>query len=240
MSFETYYNGIWEKDKYTFKKCYFSDYQAEYIKSNLNLSGRKILDLGCGDGRIGTMFVGNNDVYGIDLSECAVQRAQEKGITAQVGDICSKLPFKGGDFDVVLLIEVIEHVFDPLSLLSESYRILKKGGIFICTIPNAGTIINRLHFLLTGVFKDYTARFNVLYPDFCFTEHIRVFSPKIMKKLLKYYNFKVIRADYWFPSNFETFPFNKFNWFAKIINFLSLEKSFPDLISTAAFYKCQK
>lgn len=239
MNLKKYYNELWQKGGYPFDKSSFSEYQIEYIKKNLNLNGKKILDLGCGNGRIGALFIKNNEVYGIDFSESAVEIANQKGIKAQVGDIGLKLPFEDGEFDVVLLVEVMEHVFDPVFLLREISRVLKKDGILFCAVPNAGNFMNRLFFLLKGDFRDYTAKFNVLHAGFSFTEHIRVLSPKVIEKLLECCNFKIIHSKYWFPSFFEASPFNKISWLAKVILFMRLEKIFPNLICLVAFYKCK-
>lgn len=235
-----YYEHLWKGHRFRFEEIKYLNYEAERIKKMIGVSQKKILDLGCGDGRVGALFSGDNEVFGIDFSESAIIEAKKKGIKAQVGDICSRLPFDDEAFDVVLLIQIMEHVFDPLFLLRESYRVLKKGGTLICAIPNAANVINRLHFLVTGYFKDYTARFNLLCPVYPFTEHIRVFSPKLMKTMLKNCNFKICLSDYWFPPFFESRPFNKMNWLAKIILYLKLEKRFPDWISVAAVYQCQK
>jgi SAM-dependent methyltransferase len=235
-----YYEHLWRHRGYPFEKVDFFNYQAEKIKNMIGASQKKILDLGCGNGRIGALFVENNEVFGIDFSESAIAEAKKRGIKARVGDISSRLPFDDETFDTALLIEVIEHVFDPLFLLQESYRILKKGGTLLCAIPNAANFINRLHFLITGDFKDYTARFNLLYPTYTFTEHIRVFSPKLMETMLKNCNFKICLSDYWFPNFFESRPFNKMNWLAKVILCLKLEKRLPNLISAAVVYKCLK
>lgn len=235
-----YYEHLWKERGYPFEKIDFFKYEEEQIKKMIGASQKKILDLGCGNGRVGALFVENNEVFGIDFSESAIAEAKKRGIKAQVGDINSKLPFNDEAFDTVLLIEIMEHVFDPLFLLQESYRVLKKGGTLLCAIPNAANIINRIHFLITGDFKDYTARFNLLYPAYSFTEHIRVFSPKLIERMFRNCNFKICLSDYWFPPFFERHPFNKMNWLAKVILYLRLEKRFPNSISVAAVYKCKK
>jgi methionine biosynthesis protein MetW len=235
-----YYENLWKKGGYPFEKIFFLNYEAEQIKKIIVASHKKILDLGCGNGRIGALFVGDNEVFGMDFSETAVAEAKTRGIRAQAGDICSRLPFDDDTFDIIMLIEIMEHVYDPVFVLREAYRVLKKGGTLLCTFPNAGNFINRLHFFLTGNFKDYTARFNLLYPEYPFTEHIRVFCPKLMEAMLKDCNFRICLSEFWFPYSFESRFFNKINFLAKLICYLRLEKAFPNSISVAALYKCQK
>lgn len=235
-----YYEHLWKERGYPFESNIFYIYQTEQIKKFAGSLKKKVLDLGCGNGRIGVLFVENNEVFGIDISELAVSEAKKKGIKAQVGDLSCGLPFINESFDVVLLIDILEHVFDPMFLLREACRVLKKGGMMLCAIPNAANFINRSYFLVTGDFKDYTARFNLMYPTYPFTEHIRIFYPKLMEKMLSGCNLKICSSDYWFPNFFERHPFNKINWLAKVIRYLKLEKRFPNLISVAAIYRCQK
>jgi ubiquinone/menaquinone biosynthesis C-methylase UbiE len=51
-----------------------------------------------------------------------------------VGDVLN-MPFEDDDFDTVICNQVLEHVKEPEKLFSETFRVLKKGGNFICTAP---------------------------------------------------------------------------------------------------------
>jgi NAD(P)-dependent dehydrogenase (short-subunit alcohol dehydrogenase family)/2-polyprenyl-3-methyl-5-hydroxy-6-metoxy-1,4-benzoquinol methylase len=112
----------------------------------------RLLDIGCGDGRITSCIaetVNVAEVHGVDVAPEAIQLAQSKGIrTAQVNLDQEGLPYPADFFDLVLAMEVLEHVFDPGSLLDEAYRVLVPGGHLILTTPNLGSWYNRLALLL--------------------------------------------------------------------------------------------
>jgi ubiquinone/menaquinone biosynthesis C-methylase UbiE len=240
VNLHDYYEGFWKGGGYDSVKVDLSPYQVESINKIFDSHGKKVLDLGCGDGRIGAAFLKDHDIYGIDFSEKAVEEARKKGIKAQVGDVASGLPYGDGEFDIVLITHMLEHVFDPLGLLVEAKRVLKPGGSMLCFLPNGANFLNRLLFLFSGDFIDYTGRMNILNPAFPFTGHIRIISPSLMKKMLTYLNMKVTRKDYWFPLAFETSPFHKFNWLAKCVHYFKLHKLLPNLVSTMFFCECQK
>jgi len=68
-------------------------------------------------------------------------------------DLNYDLPFRGGTFDLVMMLEVIEHLADIPHALSEVARVLKPGGVAILSTPNRLNITSRIHYLLTGFYK---------------------------------------------------------------------------------------
>ncbi|MGO9451395.1 MAG: class I SAM-dependent methyltransferase [Candidatus Binataceae bacterium] len=68
-------------------------------------------------------------------------------------DLNSDLPFQSGKFDLVLLLEVMEHLPNIAHMLSEIARVLKPGGVAIVTTPNRLNVTSRIHYLLTGFYK---------------------------------------------------------------------------------------
>jgi SAM-dependent methyltransferase len=67
------------------------------------------------------------------------------------GDIDeNELPMADESFDAVILNNVIEHMYHPLHLLSESRRILRKNGILVITTPNQANLKNRMKLMLGG------------------------------------------------------------------------------------------
>ena len=68
-------------------------------------------------------------------------------------DLISDLPFRSESFDLVLMLEVIEHLPDIPHSLREIARVLRPGGIAIVTTPNRLNVISRIHYLLTGFYK---------------------------------------------------------------------------------------
>lgn len=54
-------------------------------------------------------------------------------------------PFDENTFDVVTMMAIIEHLFDPLSALWEAQRVLRQDGTFLLTVPNAVSLFSRSH-----------------------------------------------------------------------------------------------
>lgn len=102
----------------------------------------RLLDLGCDDGewtlrlagRIGTRFV-----YGLDIVKKRLEMARKKGVRTRLADLSQKLPYSSSFFDVVHANQVIEHVPDLDRFLSETYRVLKKGGYAIVSTENGSS-----------------------------------------------------------------------------------------------------
>jgi len=101
---------------------------------------QKYLDLGCGDGSF-TLKVAEvlnaSEIYGVDVASEVLSQAEGKGIKTFVIDLnTSRLPFADGEFDIITAFEVIEHLWNTDNMISEAFRVLKRGGLFILTTPN--------------------------------------------------------------------------------------------------------
>lgn len=104
----------------------------------------RILDVGCGEGLIVEQFHQRGyDIRGIDLH-------YESALVTR-GDLLH-LPEDDGSLDVVLALDVIEHLnfSDQELALAEIHRVLKPGGTLIASCPNLAHFSSRLVFLLTG------------------------------------------------------------------------------------------
>jgi len=101
--------------------------EDEYGKS-------KWLDYGCGRGNLALMANGINfvDIIGYDLNNYYLKTAAKKGLkTSNIIDDVIKL----GKYDCIICTEVLEHVSDPLDLISFLYDNLCPGGILYITLP---------------------------------------------------------------------------------------------------------
>ncbi len=114
--------------------------------------GGMLLDVGCGIGTISLELQKRGfKVNGLDFSSVAVKKAKEKGINAIECDVDKEgIPFGDNYFDVVWAGDVVEHVFDPIFLLSEMARVVKPTGKVLLTVPNAMNLINRTYTFITG------------------------------------------------------------------------------------------
>jgi 2-polyprenyl-3-methyl-5-hydroxy-6-metoxy-1,4-benzoquinol methylase len=116
--------------------------------------GQQILDVGCGNGLFGHYFkTKNNTITGVDASEYALNSAENRGYNEihLVSDFCSEqLPFKDDSYDFVICKDVMEHLLDPVFLLKEIKRVVKKDGLVFINVPNHFSFFYRIKFLFTN------------------------------------------------------------------------------------------
>jgi SAM-dependent methyltransferase len=103
-------------------------------------AGRRVLDAGCGVG-YGTAILsqaGATEAIGVDIAESIVEAArgyERPGTRFEQGDI-SDLDFPQGHFDLVVCLEVIEHMEDPRAVTAELARVLAEDGVLVISSPN--------------------------------------------------------------------------------------------------------
>ncbi|MGH7650174.1 MAG: class I SAM-dependent methyltransferase [Gemmatimonadaceae bacterium] len=114
---------------------------------------RDVLDVGCNRGSIESLFhdryperARTTRVEGVDVSTQAIAQARALGLPS-----CrfqsyegATLPFPDANFDVVIMVEVIEHVMDKPAVLREIFRVLRPGGRFFLTTPNPECVALRV------------------------------------------------------------------------------------------------
>lgn len=106
--------------------------------------GRKVIDVGCGEG-YGPAMLGEvaDSVLGIDLAPEVVAHARERysseKISFEVMDV-NRLEVPDGAFDLAVSFQVVEHLVDESGYFSELARVLKPGGLAFLTTPNRLTI----------------------------------------------------------------------------------------------------
>lgn len=197
------------KRNYNQEVIFEKELQADYFLSKIGAKyiekGAKVLDVGCGAGIIGAKVQSElkASVVGIDLSREMIKVANKNGIEAKIVDLDQRWPFNSSSFDCVIILQVLEHVFNPDNLVQESRRVLKRGGYLIVTTPNLAAWFNRILLLLgfqpffTEVStKDKTIGLKFtrkITPNREPVGHLRVFTLAALEDLLKFYGFDSIQ-----------------------------------------------
>jgi len=104
--------------------------------------GLRLLDIGCGGGLLSEPMARlGADVVGEDAAErnipVARVHAEQSGLTIDYRHTSAEaLAAAGEQFDVVLNMEVVEHVADPQAYLTACHDLLKSGGLMLCSTIN--------------------------------------------------------------------------------------------------------
>jgi SAM-dependent methyltransferase len=95
----------------------------------------RILDAGCGSGRNMVDLAHHGSVTGIELSQMSVQLARERDSGEVVEGSVLEMPFADSSFELAASLDVIEHLQDDLTALSELRRVVAPGGALLVTVP---------------------------------------------------------------------------------------------------------
>lgn len=168
------YNKNWqlkllEQDRFYMQERVLRTFCNLFLKILKSDFGGKILDVGSGDGSFVKVCQENKiSAVGIDISD---------GIDFET----DRLPFEDGYFDVAIMYSVLEHLHSPGNILQEIYRVLKKEGKLIIITHNFE--LENLILCDRKFYSDPT--------------HVRPYSRKSIKVLMKIYDFKVCFVGLW-------------------------------------------
>ena len=180
-----YYEDLWERLPPHLASPEL-DRRRRFLLSQLR-SGDRVLDLGCGEGTFAAIAAraGAGSVLGADVAEAALVRARRAhpDLRFERVDIAGPLAFADNQFDLVWASEVIEHVADTATWLSEVRRVLVPGGRLAITTPAHG----RLRLLLGGV-ERYSAPLG---------DHLHLYTRRSLRELLMDFGFQetVVRTE---------------------------------------------
>lgn len=119
------------------------DAETAMVLDGLDLSGRRVLDIGSGTGGC-AFFIqhrfGPASITGIDVEAGVVEKANaeavRRGVAGAVRFVAvqpGRLPFDDGSFDLVFSKDSIVHIDDKRTLSAEIFRVLAPGGVFACS-----------------------------------------------------------------------------------------------------------
>lgn len=100
----------------------------------------KVLDIGCGRGLLLAQLRDRGwEPYGTELSEESATYARDVLKLPVFAGSVEELDFADGEYDMVILWHVLEHVHSPQAMLREVSRLLKPGGTLLVAVPNFGS-----------------------------------------------------------------------------------------------------
>jgi SAM-dependent methyltransferase len=96
----------------------------------------RILEAGCGTGGSLTMLARHGHLQAMDLTELAVELARERAIAeVRRGRLPDQIPFPDERFDLIVSLDVIQHVEDDIAAFKALKERLKPGGYLLVTVP---------------------------------------------------------------------------------------------------------
>jgi SAM-dependent methyltransferase len=169
---------------------------------------RRILDVGCANGRfLGLLRDFGADgweLVGIDSDAAAVREARARGFDASVSRVEDYEDAAGG-FDAVIMLQLIEHVEDPVAIAERVFALLRPGGYFIVETPNLGGL-------------DYRLFRGCWWGHYHFPRHWNLFSTAALHRMLQDRGFEIARTDYLISTS---------SWTISLHNYF-LERGWPD------------
>jgi methionine biosynthesis protein MetW len=149
----------------------------------------KVLDLGCGEGRLLQYLKDQKGIAGtgIECDEKKVTRCIAKGLSVLQGDINEEiLDYPDGTFDCVVLSQTLQQVYDPATLIREMLRVGSRG---IVSFPNFSHWKIRVQLLATG-----RAPISRELPyEWHNTPNIRVITLKDFRKFSREAGFRILK-----------------------------------------------
>lgn len=171
----------------------FNDSERRFFDYFKFVSGKKILDFGCGNGDFLQLIKSDcKIVTGVEIEEKCLNELKTKNINCF--ENLSKV--SNNYFDTLVSFHTIEHLPDPIETLSEMNKKLVKNGTIIIEVPHANDFL--LNNLKNEEFKQFTL----------WSQHLLLHTRESLKRILKYVGFKNIII-----SGIQRYPLsNHINW----------------------------
>jgi 2-polyprenyl-3-methyl-5-hydroxy-6-metoxy-1,4-benzoquinol methylase len=171
---------------------YFANIRSDIVPL-LPIASEKVLEIGCGTGAT-LRYLKEQGLSkwcaGVELSSGPASEAKKHIDVVLHGNIEQiKLPFDDGEFDVILCLDVLEHLLDPWAVINTLYKLLKPGGVIIASIPNVRFYKVSIGLLFKGLWE---------YKDEGILDrtHLRFFTYKSAKDLMECSGLKVNMTIY--------------------------------------------
>jgi len=198
-----YVNHLLNSNRYfeinDFLKFFFQFKIKKRSTSGENLKG---LDVGCAQGEFATLFPKDMKIYGLDICPRKT-RLIDSNDPEPFHDVLvlydGTIPFTKNSFDIILALEIIEHLVNPRDFVLQLRDLLKKGGLLVISTPNLASYSNRISLLLgRGDGRvPLLKRIGIEFPTQ--SMHLRFFTMRSLKTFLQGLRFEIIKEKALFP-----------------------------------------
>lgn len=175
------YSNSWGKILSNKTEVKFNENKFLSLFKNINSFKKekgKILDVGCATGHFLDICHKNDwETHGIELNDYERKIAIKKGHKV-FKDKIELNYLKKNTYDVVSILEVLEHVYNPDKVIKSIKRILKNNGLLVVIVPNVDSLAANI----------MQGRCNM----FLGMSHINMFDPTTLKSFIERYSFKEI------------------------------------------------
>ena len=124
----------------TKSKAYFEGARTDYVSAMPDDRHSSILEIGCAEGGTGVLALSRGKCaryVGIELHRPSAEIARTVLSEVHVGNIeTMTLGFRSGEFDVVVISEVLEHLLDPWDVVARLSEYVREGGLVFASSPN--------------------------------------------------------------------------------------------------------
>jgi len=135
-----YYSNNYERTSYL-SPITIKRYNELLDRFEIHRKTGKLLDVGAGYGFFLEIARQRGwEVYGTELTDEAVNHCREKGLSMYKGEF-QNLDVEAESFDVIVSIEVLEHINNPIQYIEKAHQVLRKGGVFYLTTPNFNSFL---------------------------------------------------------------------------------------------------
>jgi 2-polyprenyl-3-methyl-5-hydroxy-6-metoxy-1,4-benzoquinol methylase len=130
-----YYGEYYEHENNHWWFKWRFDMITQIVESLPRSGGFRMLDAGCGTGQMTKLLEQYGQAVGLEIAPEALQFARKRGVENLVQGSITDPPFAAGSFDLVLSLDVIEHVDNDVQIINSLFDIVKPGGHLIVTVP---------------------------------------------------------------------------------------------------------
>ena len=131
--------------------------------------------------------------YDIAYSKDILEQNTYKNIELLEGNFNHNFPLEDNSVDCLVMMMIIEHLFDPFHSFSEIHRLLSKDGLAFINLPLVTSIKNRYRLLL-GRLPETSVKYNDWFVDKDWDgSHLHYFSIDSIKKICEKYNLEIIK-----------------------------------------------